>query len=67
MFYPVYCLMTDGPCAGEVFELDVNARTIQIKGDAKEPGAHCYRRTGWSTSDKGHRIALFKHTKTLVV
>ena len=66
MFYPVYCLMVDGPCAGEVFELDVNARTIQIKGTVKEPGAHCYRRVSFGR-DRAHRVAMFKHTKTLVV
>ena len=66
MFYPVYCLMVDGPCAGEVYELDVNARSIEVKGNGKEPGRHCYRRYRWA-EDKGHRIALFKHTKTLVV
>ena len=59
-------MMVDGPLAGEVFELDVSARTIQIKGDAKEPGQHCYRRYRWGEGE-GHRIALFRHTKTLVV
>ena len=66
MFYPVYVLLIDGPLQGEVFELDVNARTIQVKGDSKEPGRHCYRRVRWGEG-RGHRIALFKHTKTLVV
>lgn len=62
----MWCLLTDGPLAGEVYELDVSARTIAIRGDAKEPGSHCYRRVRFGT-DKAHRIAMFRHTKTLVV
>lgn len=58
--------MVDGPLAGEVIELDVGARTVQIKGHATEPGAHCYRRVRFG-EDKAHRIAFWKHTKTLVV
>lgn len=62
----MWCLLIDGPLAGEIYELDVSARTIQIQGGDKEPGAHCYRRTKFGADD-AHRIAFFKHTKTLVV
>ena len=62
----VWCLCVDGPAAGQVFELDASARAIQIRGDAQDPGQHCYRRCAWGT-DKGHRVAMFKYTRTLVV
>lgn len=65
MEYPVWCLMVDGPLAGLVLKMDVTARTVQIKGDDKEPGSHCYRRIAFAAN--GLRVAMFKHTKTLVV
>lgn len=61
----MWCLLTDGPLAGEVFELDVSARTIKVPGTDKEPGSHLYRRYRAPAAD--NRIALWKHTKTLVV
>jgi hypothetical protein len=56
--------MDDGPLAGWVYELDVNARTIRIPVEGE--GSHCYRRYCWGAGPS-HRIAHFKFTKTLVV
>lgn len=59
----VWCVLEDGPLAGEVHEVHCNARELHIQLD----GVIIYRRSGWCASPKGHRIARFKFTKTLVI
>lgn len=63
MFYPVWALLEDGPLAGYVTEVDVNARELQIQFD----GVHHYRRKSWGKGERAHRIAIFRFTKTLVI
>lgn len=62
---PVWAVMWDGPMAGLVCEVGVNDRELQIP--ERDGGVHQYRRKGWSTAPRGHYIATFKFTKTLVI
>ncbi len=61
--FPCWAIMEDGPLAGLVTEVDVSAKELQIQLD----GIHQYRRKCWGQGDDAHRIAIFRHTKTLVI
>lgn len=63
MEMPVWALCLDGPCVGAVFEVDIASRDIELR---IESDVHCYRRAKWGT-EKAHRIAMFKYTKSLVI
>jgi hypothetical protein len=59
----VWAICADGPLEATVFEISCDCRTVNITDN----GVHVYRRSGWSATEKGHRIALFAYVKTLVV
>ena len=65
MVYPVWAVCVDGPLEGLVIETDVAAKAVEITLFEYD-GVACYRRAGWYTG-RGHRIAQYKFTKTLVI
>lgn len=64
MYDRVWAICEDGPFAGYVTELLANDRELNMYGTG--PPA-VYRRAGWVTSAKAHRIARFKYAGSLVI
>lgn len=60
-----WAILRDGPCAGDVIELDRHSRTIEVKCEGCPP--HRYTRGGWGQGTKDHSIAHFFYTGTLVI
>lgn len=66
----VWAILDDGPCAGQVYEIgvaDVALQVTPLNTEGRcEAGTYTYRRIGWFDG-KGHYIARFHHTGSLVI
>jgi hypothetical protein len=60
--YPVWAVADDGPCAGAVFEVDVNEKNVELRADA----VYIYRRLCWGT-ERAHRIAHYAFVKAVMI